>query len=66
MLEKWTCFVKEGNMMKLETEFNFNKYIGNQITIRDWTMKGLPQDAFSVANGIIMENSENYPLFIDP
>ena len=29
-------------------------------------MKGLPADHFSISNAIVMENSDTYPLFIDP
>lgn len=36
------------------------------IAIRDWNMEGLPNDAFSVDNGVITKQSERWPLMIDP
>ena len=36
------------------------------VKMRTWKMCGLPQDAHSVENAIIMETGGRYPLFIDP
>lgn len=58
--------VKKQKLIRESSEFSFIKYIGNQLNIRNWTLNGLPQDSFSISNAIIMEYSDNYPLFIDP
>ena len=34
--------------------------------IRAWNIAGLPVDAFSVDNGIIVNSSRRWPLMIDP
>ena len=34
--------------------------------IRAWNIAGLPVDAFSVDNGIIVDNARRWPLMIDP
>ena len=34
--------------------------------IRDWNIAGLPSDSFSIDNGIIISNSNRWPLLIDP
>jgi dynein heavy chain, axonemal len=47
-------------------EFNFVAILGSEIRIQNWNISGLPRDLFSVENGIIMENSNRYSLFIDP
>lgn len=36
------------------------------MTIRAWSLAGLPADNFSVENGIIVTNSSRYSLLIDP
>jgi dynein heavy chain, axonemal len=34
--------------------------------IRRWRLNGLPSDAFSTENGIILNRCLRYPLLIDP
>jgi len=36
------------------------------VKIRNWTICGLPNDAFSIENGIIVDKSRRWPLCIDP
>jgi dynein heavy chain len=40
--------------------------LGEPVTIRQWHIDGLPSDAFSEENGIIVFNSRRWPLMIDP
>jgi dynein heavy chain len=40
--------------------------LGDAVKIRAWQIAGLPVDAFSVDNGIIVDNSRRWPLCIDP
>lgn len=47
-------------------EFNFIAILGSELRIQNWNINGLPRDMFSTENGIIMENSSRYSLFIDP
>jgi dynein heavy chain len=35
-------------------------------TVGDWTLQGLPTDALSMENGILVTKSSRYPLLIDP
>lgn len=36
------------------------------MTIREWTLEGLSNDALSIDNGVIATKCERWPLFIDP
>uniref|UniRef100_A0A7N6C1K8 Dynein axonemal heavy chain 12 n=1 Tax=Anabas testudineus TaxID=64144 RepID=A0A7N6C1K8_ANATE len=40
--------------------------LGDPIKIRAWNIAGLPSDAFSIDNGVIVSNSRRWPLMIDP
>jgi dynein heavy chain len=40
--------------------------LGDPILIRNWSLFGLPNDAFSVENAIINDKTRRWPLFIDP
>jgi dynein heavy chain len=42
------------------------RVLGDPIQIRNWSMFGLPNDAFSVENAIINDKTRRWPLFIDP
>lgn len=47
-------------------DFTLNNTLGNQVSIRQWQISGLPVDSFSTDNGIIVTNSRRWPLMIDP
>ncbi|CAB4026765.1 dynein heavy chain 1, axonemal-like, partial [Paramuricea clavata] len=40
--------------------------LGDAVKIRNWQIAGLPRDTLSVENGVIVQNSQRWPLFIDP
>ena len=40
--------------------------LGDPVKIRNWQIAGLPRDTLSVDNGIIVQYSKRWPLFIDP
>lgn len=40
--------------------------LGSDVKIQNWNIDGLPRDAFSIENGIIMDSSRRCSLFIDP
>ncbi len=52
--------------IKSNEEISLNAILGNQVKIKDWLIKKLPQDSFSIDNAIVLENSERWPLMIDP
>ena len=48
------------------SSFDLSSVLGDPLTIRDWALNGLPTDAFSIDNGVIIYNTTRWPLLIDP
>ena len=46
--------------------FKLATVLGNPVAIRDWVIDGLPNDSFSIDNGIIISAARRWPLLIDP
>jgi dynein heavy chain len=46
--------------------FTLQDTLGNPVQIRGWIINKLPNDAFSVENGIMLTKSNRWPLMIDP
>lgn len=47
-------------------KFSLMDALGDPVKIRSWTIFGLPNDSFSVDNGIMIANARRWPLLIDP
>ncbi|XP_039301684.1 dynein heavy chain 7, axonemal-like [Solenopsis invicta] len=47
-------------------DFHLRDVLGDPVLIRSWNIAGLPADAFSIDNGIIVINARRWPLMIDP
>lgn len=43
-----------------------SKYLENPVDVQYWNIKGLPKDETSKENGIIIYQSNRWPLMIDP
>ncbi|EAY20056.1 Dynein heavy chain family protein [Trichomonas vaginalis G3] len=66
LVEQWKGFLSNENI-KFTANFSVERSLGNEPTIRDWVVKGLPNDTHSIENAIIINNSKNsFPLLIDP
>ena len=52
----------------LESNFRRTLYMFTNVftSLRQWQISGLPKDAFSVDNGVIVANARRWPLMIDP
>ncbi|GIL57271.1 hypothetical protein Vafri_12526 [Volvox africanus] len=46
--------------------FSLSAALGDPVKIRSWTIDGLPNDAFSIDNAIMIDNARRWPLMIDP
>lgn len=40
--------------------------LSDPVMIRNWQIAGLPRDTLSVENGVIVQYTRRWPLFIDP
>ncbi|EFJ31602.1 hypothetical protein SELMODRAFT_86461 [Selaginella moellendorffii] len=65
LLDSWVTMCKEKNI-PCSPIFKLTTVLGNPVAIRDWVIDGLPNDGFSIDNGIIMDNAKRWPLLIDP
>eukprot|EP01018_Ginkgo_biloba_P007890 Gb_26553 [translate_table: standard] len=63
--EKWIACCKE-KYIPCSSNFKLASILGNPVTIRDWVIDGLPNDTFSIDNGIIVSAARRWPLLIDP
>lgn len=52
--------------IKSSDEYSLQSVLGNPVQIRSWQIYKLPTDTFSVDNAIILDNSDRWPLMIDP
>lgn len=65
MLEEWAKACRSKNI-PCSDHFKLVNTLGDPVKIRDWIINGLPNDGFSIDNGIIMSVARRWPLLIDP
>jgi len=65
VISQWIHLLGELSVPRSDT-FVLSKVLGDPVKIRDWSINGLPSDAFSIDNGIIVTNARRWPLCIDP
>ncbi|XP_034551682.1 dynein heavy chain 2, axonemal-like [Notolabrus celidotus] len=46
--------------------FSFSTFLSKPTAVRDWNIQGLPSDAFSTENGVIVNCGNRWPLMVDP
>ncbi|XP_054461370.1 dynein axonemal heavy chain 2-like [Anoplopoma fimbria] len=46
--------------------FCFAVFMSKPTVVRDWNIQGLPSDAFSTENGVIVTRGNRWPLMVDP
>lgn len=61
----WHKYVRELNIPTAE-HYDMITVLGSDVKIQNWNIDGLPRDSFSIENGIVMDNSRRWSLFIDP
>ncbi|GKT26037.1 Dynein axonemal heavy chain 2, partial [Aduncisulcus paluster] len=62
---KWIKMLK---VLKLphSQKLNFAQFLVPMTSIRQWRLDGLPSDAFSAENGVLVNKGSRFPLMIDP
>ncbi|VEL06883.1 unnamed protein product [Protopolystoma xenopodis] len=63
--EDWIRLCKNYNIASSE-QFSLTVCLGDPVKIQAWNINGLPRDAFSIDNSVIVANSRRWPLMIDP
>ena len=65
LIEEW---LQELRALEIPHTGNCNlvSTLGDPVKIRNWQIAGLPRDTLSVENGVIVQYSQRWPLFIDP
>ena len=61
----WLQQVRELNV-PCNPEFSFSSFLSRPTTVREWNIQGLPSDAFSTENGVIVTRGSRWPLMVDP
>ncbi|KAA0723088.1 Dynein heavy chain 2, axonemal [Triplophysa tibetana] len=46
--------------------FSFAAFLSKPTAVREWNIQGLPSDAFSTENGVIVTRGNRWPLMVDP
>ncbi|KAL0118214.1 hypothetical protein PUN28_009103 [Cardiocondyla obscurior] len=64
-IKEWVQLCSEKAMI-CSSDFQLRDVLGDPVLIRSWNIAGLPADAFSIDNGIIITNARRWPLMIDP
>ena len=64
-LDDWNKKCQQNNI-PCSSNFSLGATLGDPIKMRSWILAGLPNDNFSLDNGIIATRSRRWPLFIDP
>ena len=65
LLSEWKEHLDECKVPRTENP-SLVGTLADAVKIRNWQIFGLPKDNLSVENGVIVQYSQRWPLFIDP
>ncbi|CAE7499104.1 DNAH6, partial [Symbiodinium sp. CCMP2456] len=65
IVDAWLTELKRLQIPSGET-FDLREVMGNPVEIREWNLQGLPTDAVSINNGVMVVRGKRWPLMIDP
>nr|CCC93687.1 unnamed protein product [Trypanosoma congolense IL3000] len=65
LLEKWAAELDKHNLIH-HAQLSVFHTLQDPIVTQGWNVNGLPTDALSVENAIILSNARRWPLMIDP
>eukprot|EP00599_Poterioochromonas_sp_BG-1_P008225 CAMPEP_0173135378 /NCGR_PEP_ID=MMETSP1105-20130129/1860_1 /TAXON_ID=2985 /ORGANISM="Ochromonas sp., Strain BG-1" /LENGTH=4194 /DNA_ID=CAMNT_0014047373 /DNA_START=78 /DNA_END=12662 /DNA_ORIENTATION=- len=64
-IRQWSSLLRSKNITCSEG-FKLQDVLGSPVQIRSWVINRLPNDSFSIENGIMLFRSNRWPLMIDP
>eukprot|EP00795_Rhopilema_esculentum_P000293 gene293-9945_t len=64
-VRKWQELCQQKNI-PISERYSMSTTLGDPVTTRQWHISGLPVDGFSEENALIVNNSQRWPLMIDP
>jgi dynein heavy chain, axonemal len=64
-IRQWSELLKAKHI-PCSAEFSLTTTLGEPVKIRSWVIAKLPNDSFSIDNGIMLFKSNRWPLMIDP
>ncbi|CAL1172366.1 unnamed protein product, partial [Cladocopium goreaui] len=65
IVDAWLKELKNLSIPSGDT-FDLREVMGNPVEIREWNLQGLPADAVSINNGVMVMRGKRWPLMIDP
>ncbi|EAY21612.1 Dynein heavy chain family protein [Trichomonas vaginalis G3] len=65
IINEWKGFL-DTEKIAYTSDFSIQAALGNDGVIRDWIVKGLPNDTNSIENALIITKNQSFPLLIDP
>ena len=66
LVDMWLTQAEALSIPATIDDFSLAKTLGDPVQIREWQNQGLPSDAVSVNNGILVSKCRRWPLMIDP
>lgn len=64
-VKSWSKLLQQYHIFH-NPKFQMKEVLGNGVKIQQWQIDGLPPEDFAIDNAIIMDNSERWPLMVDP
>ncbi|KAA3680725.1 dynein heavy chain, axonemal, partial [Paragonimus westermani] len=64
-IQDWVKLCLDYNITCSE-HFSLTQCLGDPVKIQQWNINGLPRDAFSIDNSVIVATARRWPLMIDP
>jgi len=53
-------YIFQDKKIPCSSDFSLTRTLGEPIKIQSWNIAGLPKDAFSIDNGVIVANSRRW------
>jgi dynein heavy chain len=66
VVQLWLDNLRATGVVPVSADFSLQGCLGSPMTIRQWTIHGLPSDDVSVDSALVCAHSARWPLLIDP